>query len=32
MHASKTLDAIKSKLENFDQKIGVQIIQVGGGG
>lgn len=29
LHASKTLDAVKERLENFDQKIGVQIIQVG---
>eukprot|EP00195_Chlamydomonas_chlamydogama_P015198 CAMPEP_0202889864 /NCGR_PEP_ID=MMETSP1392-20130828/417_1 /ASSEMBLY_ACC=CAM_ASM_000868 /TAXON_ID=225041 /ORGANISM="Chlamydomonas chlamydogama, Strain SAG 11-48b" /LENGTH=570 /DNA_ID=CAMNT_0049573293 /DNA_START=61 /DNA_END=1773 /DNA_ORIENTATION=+ len=27
LHASKTLDDIKVKLDNFDQKIGVQIIQ-----
>eukprot|EP00955_Chlamydomonas_euryale_P103328 365480-Chlamydomonas_euryale.AAC.17 len=26
LHASKTLDAVASKLDNFDQKIGVQII------
>jgi chaperonin GroEL (HSP60 family) len=29
LHASKTLDQIKDKLDNFDQKIGVTIIQVG---
>jgi chaperonin GroEL len=27
LHASKTLDEVKAKLDNFDQKIGVQIIQ-----
>ncbi|GAX76808.1 hypothetical protein CEUSTIGMA_g4254.t1 [Chlamydomonas eustigma] len=27
LHASKTLDDVKAKLDNFDQKIGVQIIQ-----
>ncbi|EFJ52217.1 hypothetical protein VOLCADRAFT_79395 [Volvox carteri f. nagariensis] len=27
LHASKALDDVKSKLDNFDQKIGVQIIQ-----
>ncbi|GLC33441.1 Mitochondrial chaperonin 60 [Pleodorina starrii] len=27
LHASKTLDDVKTKLDNFDQKIGVQIIQ-----
>ena len=27
LHASKTLDAVRDKLENFDQKIGVTIIQ-----
>ncbi|KAG2483580.1 hypothetical protein HYH03_017587 [Edaphochlamys debaryana] len=27
LHASKTLDEVKSKLDNFDQKIGVTIIQ-----
>ncbi|GFR49009.1 hypothetical protein Agub_g11030 [Astrephomene gubernaculifera] len=27
LHASKTLDDVKVKLDNFDQKIGVQIIQ-----
>eukprot|EP00798_Chlamydomonas_sp_ICE-L_P030687 gene30687-35714_t len=27
LHASKTLDAVREKLENFDQKIGVTIIQ-----
>ncbi|KAG1672436.1 hypothetical protein FOA52_013222 [Chlamydomonas sp. UWO 241] len=27
LHASKTLDAVAAKLTNFDQKIGVQIIQ-----
>ena len=30
LHASKALNAIKEKLTNFDQKIGVQIIQVCG--
>jgi hypothetical protein len=28
LHASKALDEVKGKLDNFDQKIGVQIIQV----
>jgi len=28
LHASKVLEAVKEKLTNFDQKIGVQIIQV----
>lgn len=27
LHAAKTLDAVREKLDNFDQKIGVQIIQ-----
>ncbi|KAF5841262.1 GroEL-like apical domain-containing protein [Dunaliella salina] len=27
LHASKALDAVKDKMTNFDQKIGVQIIQ-----
>ncbi|KAG2436092.1 hypothetical protein HYH02_011603 [Chlamydomonas schloesseri] len=27
LHASKTLDDVKTKLDNFDQKIGVNIIQ-----
>lgn len=27
LHASKTLDEVKAKLDNFDQKIGVSIIQ-----
>ncbi len=29
LHASKGLDEVKAKLDNFDQKIGVTIIQVG---
>lgn len=35
LHASKTLDAVREQLDNFDQRIGVGIIQtalkVGGG-
>lgn len=27
MYASKALDAVKEKLENFDQTVGVQILQ-----
>ena len=27
MYASKALDAVKDKLENFDQTVGVQILQ-----
>jgi hypothetical protein len=28
LHASKTLDEVKAKLDNFDQKIGVQVRKV----
>ena len=27
LYASKSLDAVKDKLENFDQTVGVQILQ-----
>lgn len=27
LYASKALDAVKEKLENFDQTVGVQILQ-----
>jgi chaperonin GroEL (HSP60 family) len=27
LYASKSLDAVKEKLENFDQTVGVQILQ-----